>query len=107
METNRANVTHNLDDLVILGTLVRNKVMGEPLSILGDFRALGSVEVVDHAVVEGEKRCSSTNFGTHIADRSHTSTGERLDTRTGILDYGAGATLDSQNPGDLQDDVWR
>lgn len=55
MELNHVNLTHNLDDLIILGTLIRNKIMGELLSILGNLRALGSVEVVDHAGVEGEE----------------------------------------------------
>jgi hypothetical protein len=105
METNRTNMTHNLDDLVILSTLIWNKIMREPLGILGNLWALGSVEVVDHAGVEGEERGGSTNFGTHIANGSHTSAGERLDTRTSILNDGPGAALDGQNASDLQDDV--
>lgn len=79
--------------------------MGKPLGILGNLRALGSIEVVDHAGVEGEERGSSTNFGTHIANGSHTSAGERFDTRTGILNDGPCAALDGQNTSDLQDDV--
>ena len=103
--TKSYNLTHNLDNLIILGTLIRNKIMGEPLSIFGDLRALGSIEVIDHARVEWEERGGSTNFGTHVANGSHASTGERFDTRTSVLDDGAGATLHSQNASDLQDDV--
>ena len=105
METNRPDLTHNLDDLVILGTLIRNKIMGEPLRIFGNLRAFSSVEVVHHAGVEGEERGSSTNFGTHVANGSHASAGEGLDTRAGILDDGAGATLDGQYASDLQDNI--
>ena len=103
--TNRNKFTHNLDDLVVLGTLIWNKIMGEPLSILGNLRTFGSVEVVHHTGVEGEERGGSTNFGTHIANGSHTSAGERLDTRACVLDNGTCSTLDGQDASDLQDDI--
>ena len=79
--------------------------MLEALGVVRDVAAVGRVEVVDHAVVEGEEGGGGTDLGTHVADSRHTSAGERLDTRTGVLDDGAGTTLDGENAGDLENDV--
>ena len=79
--------------------------MLESLRVVGDVGALGSVEVVDHAVVEGEEGGRRTNLSTHVADRGHTRARERLDTRTSVLDDGTSAALDGEDTSDLQDDV--
>ena len=79
--------------------------MLESLRVVGDVGALGSVEVVDHAVVEGEEGGCRTNLSTHVANRGHTRARERLDTGTGVLDDGASATLDGEDAGNLEDNV--
>lgn len=79
--------------------------MCEPLSVSGNVIALGSLEVVDHTVVEGEHRSRRTNLGTHVTDRGHTRARKRLDTRTGVLDDSTSAALDRKNTSDLEDDV--
>ena len=80
--------------------------MLESLRVVGDVGALGSVEVVDHAVVEGEEGGRRTNLSTHVADRGHTRARERLDTRTSVLDDGASAALHGEDASDLEDDIF-
>ena len=97
--------THNLDALVVLGALICLEVVLESLRIVGDVGALGGVEVVDHAVVEGEEGGRRTNLSTHVANGSHTRAREGFDTRTLVLDNGTSSTLDGQNAGNLEDNV--
>ena len=97
--------TYDLDRLVVLSALVSLKVVLEALSVVGDISALGGVEVVDHAVVEGEEGGCCTNLSTHVANRGHTRARERLETRTSVFDDGTSTTLDRQNASDLEDDI--
>ena len=57
-------------------------------------------------MVEGEERGSSTNFSTHVTNRSHARARERLDTRTAVLNNRTSSTLDGKDTGDLEDDVF-
>ncbi len=100
-------MAYNLDHFVIFGTLVRCQVVSKALRILGNFRSLRGVEIVNHTAVEGEERGRGTNFGTHVADRGHTRARERLDTGTVIFDDGTSSTLDGENTSDLEDNVYR
>jgi hypothetical protein len=52
----------DLDELVVLGTLVLAELLGVLAGEVTDVLTLGSVQVVVHAVVEGEERGGSTNF---------------------------------------------
>ena len=97
--------THDLNVLVVLGALIGLEVVLELLGVLADVRTTGSIEVVDHTVVEGEEGGRRTNLSTHVADRGHTRARERLDTRTSVLDDGTSAALDREDTSDLQDDV--
>lgn len=96
----------DLDDLVVLGTLVGLEVMLEGLGVGRDVAALGRAEVVAHARVVGEEGGGRADFGTHVADGGHTRARERLHTSTGVLDDGAGTTLNSEDTRDLEDDIW-
>jgi hypothetical protein len=98
--------TYNLDMVIVLGTLVGSEVVGESCSILADFRALSRVEVVDHAVVEGEHRRRRADFGAHVTDSSHTRAGERFDAGTFVFNDGTCTALDREDTRDLQDNVW-
>lgn len=80
--------------------------MLEALSVLGDFTTLGNVQVIGHAAVEREHRCSSTDFGTHVADRSHASARERLDTGTSVLNDGTSSSFNRENTSDLENNIW-
>lgn len=100
------SITYDLNDTVVVGTLIRLQVVLEALGILGDLTALGGVQIVGHAAVEGEHRRSSTDFSTHVADRSHASARERLDTRTGVLNDSTSSTLDRENTSNLEDNIW-
>ena len=80
--------------------------MREALSVSGNLSTFGSLEVVDHAMVEGEQRGRRTNFSTHVADGRHARARQGLDTRTGVLNNSAGATLDGEDASDLEDDIW-
>ena len=97
--------TYNLNDLVVFGTLVSGEVVLEAVSVGGNIATLGRLEVVGHTVVEGEERGRSTNFSTHVADSSHTSSRERVNTGTLVFDDSTSSTLDSQDTGDLEDNI--
>ena len=79
--------------------------MLELLGVLANIRTTGGVEVVHHAVVEGEEGGSGTNLSTHVANGGHTRAGEGLDTRAGVLDDSASTTLDGEDAGNLEDDI--
>ena len=79
--------------------------MLESLRVVGDVGALRRVEVIDHAVVEREERGRSADFSTHVADRGHTGAGERLDTRSSVLDDSASSTLDGEDASNLENDI--
>ena len=78
--------TYDVDNLIVLSVLVSLQVVLEALGVIRNLRTLSSVEVVGHAVVEGEERGRSTDFSTHVADSSHACAGEAVHTRTEILD---------------------
>lgn len=92
--------------MVVLGALVSLEVVLEALRVVGDVRTLGRVQVVDHAMVEGEQRRRSTNLSTHVANRSHTRAGERLDAGASVLDDGTGTALYREDAGNLEDDIY-
>lgn len=48
-----------------------------------------------------------SNFSSHVADGSHTGARDAVYTRTMIFDDGSGASLYSQNSGNLKDDIFR
>ena len=79
--------------------------MRKALGVVGNVATVGRVEVVDHAVVEGEEGGSGTNLSTHVANGGHTRAGEGLDTRAGVLDDSASTTLDGEDAGNLEDDI--
>ena len=101
-----ARYTYNLNALIVLSTLIGLEVVRETLSVLGDVRTVGRVEVVGHAVVEREERGGGTDFSTHVADGRHARARQGLDTRTGVLNNSAGTTLDGEDASDLEDDIW-
>ena len=97
--------TYDLNDLVVFGTLVSGEVVLEAVSVGGDIATLDGLQVVGHARVEGEHGSGSTNLSTHVADCSHTSARERLNTRTSVLDDSTSSTLDSQDTSNLENDI--
>ena len=46
--------TYNVDDAVIVGTLIWLQIVLEALSVFGDPTTLGRFQVVGHTAVEGE-----------------------------------------------------
>jgi hypothetical protein len=95
----------DFDDLVVFGVLVGGKVVSKLLGVIGDHGAVGGIEIVGHAVVEGEEGGGGADFSAHVADGSHASATEGFDTRAGVLDDGTCSALDGENAGDLEDDV--
>ena len=95
----------DLDQLVVLSTLILAKVLGVGAGEVTNLLTLGSLQVVVHAVVEGEERGGGTNLSTHVTDGGHTSGREGVDTRTVVLNDGTSTTLDSQETSDLEDDI--
>src|SRR5690242_606651 len=95
----------DLDELVVLGTLVLAKLVSVLAGEVTNVLALGGPQVVVHAVVEGENGGGGTNLSTHVADGGHTSAGERLDTGSVVLDNGTSSALDGEDTSNLEDDV--
>lgn len=81
--------------------------MLELLGVCRNITALRGIQIVDHAVVEREQRCSRTNFCTHVADRCHTRAREGLNTRTVVLDDRTSTTLDRENTSNLEDNIYK
>lgn len=98
--------THNGDDLVVVGAFVSPKVVLEALCVVGDVTALGRVEVVGHARVEGEHGGGRADLGTHVANGGHARARERLNTLAEVLDDGTSTTLDSEDASNLEDDIY-
>lgn len=102
----KANVkAHDGDQLVVLATLIRLEVVSESLGVLGNVSSLGGLKVRLHSVVEGEDGGGSTDLSSHVADGSHTSAREGLDSRSVVLDDGSSSSLDGEDTSDLADDV--
>jgi hypothetical protein len=78
----------------------------ELLGVVCDIRAFRRVQVVDHAVVEGEHGSGCSDFGTHVANGGHARARKRLDTGTLVLDNSTGTALDREDSSDLQDNVY-
>ncbi len=95
----------DLDQLVVLSTFILAQFLGVGAGEVANWLTLSDLQVVVHAVVEGEKRGSSTDFSTHVTDGSHTGGRERVDTRTVVFDDSASTTLDSEETSDLEDDI--
>ncbi|KAI6748464.1 hypothetical protein HG530_015500 [Fusarium avenaceum] len=102
----------DLNELVVLDTLVRAKTVGVGAGEVTNLLSLGGGEVVVHAVVEGEDGGSGTNFSTlqrsafilvygngqvtyHVANRSHTGARNGIGSRAVVLNNGTSATLDA------------
>ncbi|KAH3664269.1 hypothetical protein OGAPHI_004621 [Ogataea philodendri] len=99
----------NLNDLVVLTASVGGKVvLFVDLGKVGNLRSSGSVQEVNHGLVEWENGSSSTNLSTHVTDGSHTGTREGVDTVTKVLNNGTSTTLDGSDTSQLQNDIlWR
>lgn len=94
-----------LNELVVLSTLILPEVLGVGAGEVTDVLTASSLEVVVHAVVEGEERGGGTNLSTHVTDGTHTSAGEGVDTRAVVFNDSTSTTLDSEDIGNLQDDI--
>ena len=97
----------DLDQLIVFSTLVLTELLGIFTGEVTDALTLGGLQVIVHAVVEGEHGGGSTNLSTHVTDGAHTSTGERVDTRSVVLNDSTSTTLDSQKASDLEDNILR
>ena len=58
-----------------------------------------------HVKVAREEGSSGTNLGIHVANGSHTSARETLDTRAEVFNDGAGSTLDGEDASKSEDDI--
>lgn len=97
----------DLDQLVVLRAGVLTELLGVDAGEVTNVLALGGLQVVVHALVEGEDRGGGTNLSTHVTDGTHTSAREGINTRSVVLDDGTSTSLDSKETSDLQDDILR
>jgi hypothetical protein len=95
----------DLDELVVLGALVLAELVSVLAGEVTDVLTLGGLQVVVHAVVKGENGGGSTDLSTHVANGSHTSARQGLDTRAVVLNNGTSSTLDGEDTSNLEDDV--
>ena len=95
----------DLDELVVLGTLILAKLVGVLAGEVTNVLTLGGLQVVVHAVVEGEDGGGGTNLGTHVTNRGHASARQRLDTGSVVLNNGTSSTLDGEDTSDLEDNI--
>ena len=95
----------DLDELVVLGTLVLTELLGVVAGEVTNVGTLGGLQVVVHAVVEGEHGGGGTNLSTHVANGTHTSARQAVDTGAVVLDDGTSTTLDGQETSNLKDDI--
>lgn len=95
----------DLNQLVVLSTLILAELLGVLAGEVTDVLTLGGLQVVVHAVVEGEHGGGGTNLSTHITDGGHTSAGQGVDTRSVVLDDSASTTLDGEETSNLEDDI--
>lgn len=95
----------DLNELIVLSTLILTEGSSVLAREVTNVLTLGGLQVVVHAVVEGEDRGGSTNLGTHVTDGTHTSARQGVNTGTVVLDDGTGTTLDGEETGDLKDDI--
>ncbi len=98
-------LTHDINNLVVFGVLVRTQVVRKPLCIFGNFRTFGGIQVVPHAFVERENGSRSTNFRTHVANSRHPSCGEAFHAQTLVLNNGTSTTFHRKYARNLEDDV--
>jgi hypothetical protein len=114
----------DLNELVVLGTLVLAKLVGVLAGEVTNVLTLGGGKVVVHAVVEGEDGGGGTNLSTHVAwwllavrtialisglkltNGGHAGSRQAVDTRTVVLNNGTSSTLDGEDTSDLEDNVW-
>ena len=95
----------DLDDLVIFAAFVGAQDVRIARGQIGDVLTTSGSQVVSHTLVEREDRGGGTDLSTHVADGAHASARDGVDAWAEVLDDGASATLDSENAGDLEDDV--
>lgn len=98
-------ISYNLDNLIVLGTLIRLQVVLELLGVVGDVTTLRGAEIITHTAVVREERSGSSNFSTHVADGGHARARQGLDARTSVLDNGTSTSLDSKDTGNLENDI--
>lgn len=95
----------DLDQLVVFSTVILVKLLRVLLGEVTNALTLGGVQVLVHAVVEGEDGSGGTNLSTHVANGTHTSARKRVDTRAVVLNDGTSTTLDSEETSDLENDI--
>lgn len=95
------------NNLVVFGIVVSSQERSFALiSSRGNTASQGGLKVVLHSVVVGENGRGRSDLGTHVADGGHTGAADAVYARSKVLDDGTGTTLDGQDSGDLQDDVF-
>ncbi len=97
----------DLDELVVERAVVGTEVFGDLVGGVGDLFAERGLEVLAHVVVVAEERGGGADLGAHVADRALARRRDRVGAGAVVLHDGAGAALDGELTGDLEDDVLR
>jgi hypothetical protein len=95
--------TYDLNDLVVLNTLVSGKVVLEGASVGCDMATLSDPQVVGHVGAVREEGSSGINLDNHVA----ASARGRVDATAEVFDKGSGSTHDGEAPSSIEDDTCR
>jgi len=77
------------------------------VSLGGDISSARGLQEIGHPCVVREDGGGRTDFGTHVADGTHTGARDGVDTRTVVLDDGTCTSFHGKDAGDLKDNVLR
>jgi len=70
-----------------------------------DLRTPSCFQIILHPVIVREDRSGGADFSTHIANGGHPGAADAIDTRAKVLDDCAGAALNREDTGHLQNNV--
>lgn len=97
----------NLNNLIVLEVRVSREIVLEGLGEGSNLASSGGSQIITHALIVGEDGGGGSNFGTHVADGSHTSARDALNTWTKVFNNGTSSSLDGEDVSNLKDDVLR
>ena len=108
-EFGEVDFDHAVEDVAagVFDRVVGAEVLGVGAGEAGDFGAVGAFEVGGGALVEGEDGGGRADFSAHVGHGGAPGGAHRGDARAEVLDDRAGAALDGEFVGDLEDHVFR
>merc|ERR1719474_2547855 len=96
----------NLKNLVVFASSIRTERRILVLcSFLSNWRSLGGSQIVGHPLVEWENTCCCSQLGSHVADGSHASAADALNSFSKVLNDAHCTSLNCQDTSKFQDNI--